>query len=245
MSNEINNSELEALKIFKDIKTVPDFFNHLDIILNDVYSNKNLIKPATAMCRDDSVTGIIHELENRGYMAPFNMETLSGVPVFGNTGYGAFYHHIPDDGIGLIIYAPHVGLSSEGNYGDLERPGKKEMGKSCGANHTIINNWKENNYSNFENDPELSQVSKILFNKKEEILNAKEPILKIMEEEYKLGLEKFTNDIINLKKREHHDYPILLVSGIHIDTREEIDNMFELRDIRLFKKEDYKIINLK
>ena len=81
---------------------------------------------------------IADELRDRGYLAPFHMETLSGFPVFGITGIGAFYRHIPDDGLGLIIYSPHIGIDSEGKLGHLDREGIKEPGKSYGANHILI-----------------------------------------------------------------------------------------------------------
>jgi len=167
------------------------------------------------------------------------METLSGMPVFGMTGYNAFYHHIPDKGIGMIIFAPHLGLSERGIWGELERPGIAEMGKSCGANFAILGKWAGD--EQFSNDPELKMVADELLPYKRQITNAKEPIVEIAEVEYKIGLDRLVSDIINLQKREQHMHKVMIVSGIHIDRKNS--NYFDLREIGIVENSEYRLLH--
>ena len=53
----------------------------------------------------------------------FHLGGLAGIPFTGNTGWGAFSHHVPKDGNILIILAPHVGLADDGTVGKVHRHG--------------------------------------------------------------------------------------------------------------------------
>ena len=160
-------------KEFPNAITIKELFDKIDSAIGKLGFEHNQVKTAKAICRDDSVEEIGKELFNRGYPNAFSMQTLSGLPVFGVTGMVAYYHHIPDDGLGFIIYAPHIGIDSNGRLGYLDRHGIKELGKSCGANHAIIGHWKKGNAGPYENDPELSGVSSRLKESKDRILKGK------------------------------------------------------------------------
>lgn len=41
--------------------------------------------------------------------------------------------HIPDDGSVLIVYAPHVGVSTSGGVGKVERRGIELLDSCCGS----------------------------------------------------------------------------------------------------------------
>jgi hypothetical protein len=170
------------------------------------------------------------------------METLSGVPVFGKTAYGAFYHHIPhsddENGLGMIIYAPHVGLSKNGVYGELERPGVSEMGKSCGANFAILGKW-DNNDNDFNDDSELERVNNSIIDYKNQILESKDPIVEIAKKEYDVGLDMIVSGLSDIQNKEKHKIPVLVVSGIHIDRRDD-KNLFVIYEIGLVDKGEYK-----
>jgi hypothetical protein len=53
----------------------------------------------------------------------FYMGGLGGIPFIGEVGYGAFSAHVPVGGNLFILFAPHVGVSSEGVIGNYSRPG--------------------------------------------------------------------------------------------------------------------------
>ena len=222
-------------KEFPNAITIKELFDKIDSAIGKLGFEHNQVKTAKAICRDDSVEEIGKELFNRGYPNAFSMQTLSGLPVFGVTGMVAYYHHIPDDGLGFIIYAPHIGIDSNGRLGYLDRHGIKEPGKSCGANHAIIGHWKKGDVGPYENDPELSGVSSRLKESKDRILKEKDPLLALTELEYKVGLETLSSFISKVQKSEHHKYPILVFAGINIDIRSDEINRFQLRDKKLFK----------
>jgi len=48
---------------------------------------------------------------------------LAGLPFVGKAGWGAFSHHVPDDGNIVVLFAPHVGIDSFGNVGKIRREG--------------------------------------------------------------------------------------------------------------------------
>lgn len=63
----------------------------------------------------------------------FHLGGLAGIPFTGKTGWGAFSHHVPDDGSILVIFAPHVGLTEDGTVGKVHRPGQDHATSACGA----------------------------------------------------------------------------------------------------------------
>jgi hypothetical protein len=87
---------------------------------------------ATSLCCDE----LARRLEDdfvEVFGNNFNLGGLSGFPFAGNTGFGAMAAHIPDDGYCLIIYGPHVGVSSDGTIGKVERNGIKLVDTCCGS----------------------------------------------------------------------------------------------------------------
>jgi hypothetical protein len=63
----------------------------------------------------------------------FPLGGLAGIPFTGKTGWGAFTHHVPDNGNIFAMYGPHVGVDKTGIVGKVHRPGMKKASKACGA----------------------------------------------------------------------------------------------------------------
>lgn len=63
----------------------------------------------------------------------FPMGGIGGAPYVGKTGFGAFSHHVPDNGHVFILFGPHVGISDEGEVGKYKRVGQACMSGACGA----------------------------------------------------------------------------------------------------------------
>jgi hypothetical protein len=63
----------------------------------------------------------------------FSLGGLAGLPFAGKSGFRAYLHHVPDKGKLLIMFAPHVGIDSEGRIGALQREGQSAISKACGA----------------------------------------------------------------------------------------------------------------
>jgi len=63
----------------------------------------------------------------------FPMGGIGGAPNAGKTGYGAFSHHVPDNGNVLVLFGPHVGITASGEIGQCLREGQGHDSSSCGA----------------------------------------------------------------------------------------------------------------
>lgn len=63
----------------------------------------------------------------------FFLGGLGGLPFSGKSGFGAYLHHVPDNGKLLILFAPHVGIEADGRVGVLQRDGQSGVSTACGA----------------------------------------------------------------------------------------------------------------
>lgn len=72
----------------------------------------------------------------------FHLGGLAGIPFTGKTGWGAFSHHIPDDGNVVLLFAPHVGVNTKGVVGKVHRPGQAHETTACGASVGAFNALK-------------------------------------------------------------------------------------------------------
>lgn len=178
--------------------------------------------PAMATCRDDTTGEIRSVFDQAGFHSAFSLQTLSALPVTGNTALGAWYHHLMDkESPGVIVYLPHVGLSGSSKLGYLTRYGIKESAKSCGANHALLGLWSKGEFGPYPGDFELSEISSWLKDFIPEILKDPNPILKIAQVERDLGYSSLKERLIKMQQTELHYHPILLVTGIFIETDRE------------------------
>jgi len=91
----------------------------------------------SSLCSDeinDTAESLVGDLQNKlGVEGVFNLGGLGGLPFVGISGMGAFTSHAPVDGKIFIVFGPHVGISSDGTVGKIERVGKNSVSTSCGA----------------------------------------------------------------------------------------------------------------
>ena len=91
---------------------------------------------AQSVCPDEinHKRGDITQLLYKELGEVFHLGGLGGIPFTGKTGFGAFSHHIPDDGHIFILFAPHVGISETLQVGKYTREGQScREGAACGA----------------------------------------------------------------------------------------------------------------
>jgi hypothetical protein len=92
---------------------------------------------AESSCPDelnhDTFSHDISQLMGNRWGEVFHLGGLAGIPFTGKTGWGAFSHHVPEDGNILVIFAPHVGLTKEGTVGKVHRPHQDHATSACGA----------------------------------------------------------------------------------------------------------------
>ena len=59
------------------------------------------------------------------------MGGLAGIPFIGKVGYNAFTSHMPEGGNLVVLFAPHVGCSPEGDLGSYLRDGQSIPDIAC------------------------------------------------------------------------------------------------------------------
>lgn len=121
----------KILKYFPNAKTGAEITDTYLAFIRDEYGSElDKILFATSLCCDDiNVSTDFRRVLTR----PFTLGGLGGLPFSGLTGVVAYAHHIPDGGDAFIFYGPHIGITDEGELGQMRRPGQKHLTNSCGA----------------------------------------------------------------------------------------------------------------
>lgn len=72
------------------------------------------------------------------------MGGLAGIPFIGKVGYGAFAKHVPEQGNLVILFSPHIGITTDGQFGKFSRMGQSDNDNACGAAIAALN-WLQKN----------------------------------------------------------------------------------------------------
>ncbi|GAB5361587.1 hypothetical protein AAMO2058_000725600 [Amorphochlora amoebiformis] len=89
---------------------------------------------ATSTCPDE--INRVFDLFSGAWGGNFTLGGLAGLPFTGKTGFGALSSHVPDDGELLILFAPHIGVTKEGEIGNIRRAGMTKDTTACGYRET-------------------------------------------------------------------------------------------------------------
>jgi len=73
------------------------------------------------------------------------MAGLAGFPFTGKSGFSSFSSHCPKDGNVVVMFAPHVGIDSNGTVGKIKRSGNEGETFACGAAITALQDLINNN----------------------------------------------------------------------------------------------------
>ena len=96
----------------------------------------------------------------------FNLGGLAGLPFVGQTGWNAFSSHVPKDGNIVVLYAPHVGVDSEGVIGKVKRNGQEESsatcGAACGAYASVKQNSANGNFLSGYKDYQMDSIKSMI-----------------------------------------------------------------------------------
>jgi hypothetical protein len=171
---------------------------------------------ADSMCCDD-VNAIQYPPRAYEMLGPFHLGGLDGFPFAGITGMNAFAHHVPEDGAVIIFYAPHIGITKDGNIGEISRIGQSDNSACCGAakgalgklaNGQII----EGNITSL--DFQMNTIEQIFLHQKNRIMRAENQIFEATEVMYEA-----IDDRIEVLVQETN-YPckyVILVGAIFIN----------------------------
>merc|ERR1719433_1793939 len=79
------------------------------------------------------LTGELSDQMRHTWGHVFNLGGIGGIPFVGKTGFTAFSHHVPDNGNLLVVYAPNIGISPNGEIGKLLRDGQHKLTMTCSS----------------------------------------------------------------------------------------------------------------
>lgn len=207
---------------------------YLGLMKNEYDIDISRVLMAASVCADDlnvSSTTLFNVV-----FGPFNMGGLGGYPFTGLTGMAAFAHHVPDDGTAFIIYGPHVGITLEGKLGEVFRPRMETPGHSCGALLGVLRKFQDPDYRYEHNidDHQLGTLEASLAGKREEIINAENPVKRITELAFDV-IDKKIHEYVDLQKSEFNVKNIALLGGIIINTNHGLDDYFDARNFEIVK----------
>lgn len=214
----MNNQHLETVKKWypKATTTVDAVNKVLDIIENKLGMKPHQLMLADSVCCDD-VNSIQYPPRAYDMLGPFKMGGLNGYPFAGVTGMGAFAHHVPEDGAVVVFYAPHIGITKEGEIGEIHRIGQNENSACCGAAKGALvkllnNEIQKGNVTDL--DYQMNTIEQIFLKEESRIKSAENPI----HEATNIMYEAIDERIAELVSKTH--YPckyVILIGAIFIN----------------------------
>ena len=164
----------------------------------------------------------------------FALGGLGGLPFAGKSGFGAYLHHVPDNGKLLVVFAPHVGIDEIGRVGSLQRDGQAKLSSACGA---AVGAYKElqkkkkialdpllvmdvdNPDAQNVYDPQLTNIVSLLSTKLDGIEESSDSIAFVTYQMYGIIRELITACITETTDLFDYATEVAVVGGIMINRR--------------------------
>ncbi len=210
------------------ITTIDSVNKFIDFVEGVLDLEPSQVMYADSICSDD-VNSIQYPVRMQEFLGPFKMGGLDGFPFAGLTGMGAFASHVPDEGAVSIYYGPHIGITKNGNIGEIHRLGQAKNSGCCGAAKGALNNLINNliidgNVTDL--DYQMNTIEQILLSKKERILAAKIPIKEATEVIYE-AIDKRIEELVAGTK--YNCKYLILFGAIHINSDSDMGSFNEAR----------------
>ena len=142
---------------------------------------------------------------------------------------GAFASHVPDDGAVLIYYGPHIGITKDGTFGEINRIGQHKNSSCCGAAKGALAKLTNNQITAgniTELDYQMNTIEQILYQQKERVLQAKTPLFEATEIIYE-AIDKRINELVD--KTQYNCKYVILVGAILINSDSDMGSFTEAR----------------
>lgn len=214
----MNTQHLEAVhQWYPTARTTEDTVNKLlDVIEESLGLQPNQLMHADSMCCDD-VNTIQYPPRAYEMLGPFHLGGLDGFPFAGITGMNAFAHHVPEDGAVIIFYAPHIGITKDGNIGEISRIGQTGNSACCGAakgalGKLLAGQIIEGDVTSL--DFQMNTIEQIFLHHKSRILNAENQIFEATEVMYEAIDERIE---VLVKQTNYPCKYVILVGAVFIN----------------------------
>jgi hypothetical protein len=185
----------------------------------------------TSVCSDEIVPPATKFTDQIGNSSAFHFGGLGGYPFAGATGFAAFAGHIPDNGFAIILYGPHIGISSSGTIGYVQRKGQSAETTCCGALMASIGKIKAGHGITADTEMDFQQwtLEKTLSAHSETIIKDSVPLVKATDEIYN-SIDNRIKQLLSLSEQHFQNKTVALIGGIVINTDFGMDDWFDLRE---------------
>jgi len=164
----------------------------------------------------------------------FPLGGIGGPPFVGQTGWGAFCAHIPQDGNIVVLFGPHIGITDKGEIGKVHRHGQKGNSTACGAFVAAYNSCCNNEEicpEKHKHDMQQRFLKEQLYGRAKDIQNTPEPMAALAVHAFEVVKEKL-EAVIGDKLPENGK--LVLIGGVQLNMPEGMQDhffplMFEVR----------------
>lgn len=166
-------------------------------------------------------------LLRRRWKGAFPLGGLAGLPFVGETGWGAFESHVPDDGKVFLFFGPHVGVSSSGVVGEVDRRGQCGDSSACGAALAALG--ASNAGTPARDDPydyQQSYITRRVAERLDEINTAASPVTTLTHVLYDVQVEFLRKMIRAHRQKGAKLHEIAVLGGIQINTPDVEPDLF-------------------
>lgn len=174
---------------------------------------------ATSLCSDEVSNDFMGFYDQFASRSPFILGGISGLPFAGITGMRAFLSHVPDGGMAMILFGPHIGMTKDGTLGKVTRHFQAYPSTCCGSLVAAVQSIRESIVPPQDNplDYQQARVVQHLYEAREEILSASDPLLSATEVTYR-AIETKLYNVLAAAERGFEGIHVCLTGGIVINT---------------------------
>jgi len=189
---------------------------------------------ALCVCPDE-VNAPWHSFAAGVLPGPFLLGGLAGLPAVGPTGMNAFTHHLPDDGVALIVYASHVGFGGDGSTGVVQRYGRHRESACCGALAGIVARARSEAQGapvtalDPVSDPQIAALERELRPHQSPILGSPAPLREATRRLHDVIRERLV-DLLQQAAEGFQGTRVFLLGGIIANTGPGEEDLFAVRD---------------
>ncbi|NOX71367.1 MAG: hypothetical protein GXO64_01580 [Candidatus Micrarchaeota archaeon] len=231
---------MEINEIFGDVLRIDGFLEKVDEKITGAgYNPQKDALIGLSICRDDNYRALRKAILTRYGAGYFSLETLGALLPSDITAYGAMSHHIPSEGIAVIMILPHIGIDKDGRVRFVERFGRKEPGYNCGAICNYLNSAINGNvFYDKRSDPEMALLSEAMEPFRngimEEYRNGDfgKAVIKATDHIYEISIERI-RQLFKEHLKNEFEVPILLAGGIVVNTKD--NDFIQLRILEEMK----------
>jgi hypothetical protein len=196
------------------------------ILTDEGFTSKNTLF-GRSICPDEinNLPGSMLDKMKLTWGECFPLGGIGGPPFVGVTGWGAFTAHTPENGNIIVIFAPHVGITKEGEVGKVQRMGQSETSTACGAVCAAYGSCCRNEAlsSGTKKDMQQDFLKEMLYPRVGEIQRAPNPMAALAVHSFEIVRDSLMELIADTDLKSGK---LVLIGGIQINMPGDVEDHF-------------------